>query len=72
MAVEREPLLCPKCQSPKMLRQEIREAYKPFRKGQPPQLTSSVEERIVCSECGSQVWPERQFTKAPEKKGGKG
>ena len=55
----RKPLLCPKCQSPRMVIQEIYEMWEtPQPKSAMPNFGASFKRRVLCADCGEPVWPE--------------
>ena len=63
---DRKPLLCPKCQSPSMVIQEIREMWEnPRPSGAMPAFNACFEQRILCADCGVEVWPKKWVAKEP-------
>ena len=53
----RKPLLCQKCQSDQLYMIEIREFFHAHPDTAMPLYNASMKQRIICAECGAQVWP---------------
>ena len=55
----RKPLLCPKCTGPDLYMVEVREFFHAQPATAMPLYNASVRQRIICAECGLQVYPVR-------------
>jgi hypothetical protein len=56
---ERVPVLCPKCQSPRMVIQDIYEMWESKQpKNAMPNFRGSFKKRVLCAEigCGTVIW----------------
>jgi len=63
----RKPVTCQKCGSPWMEERHVREMWHSTQPTQPPLYGPATKMRVICGDCGFQVWPEKVVEKKPEK-----
>ena len=65
---ERKLLRCPKCQSTRVMIQELREMFVNPHPPAMPIYNANVQERIMCADCGVEIWPKAWVEPKTEKR----